>query len=345
VQTIIIRPSRYRQFGAAEGSVFCLVTNTSISEKLVIEDDAAYREHVRISFDPGDSFDDLLARRIPEHAHVLVISPHCFFRSPRPDQIGPRRKLMAMACNSTPTPLDAIAHFLEAMERTDPARQEAFADRFFELGEASDCLEIVDTRHGTRAVFEHLNDAYVWNQQAGPVEWGEQQIVPSGEISVLPIDIVRFDASLRLAVNGEIALHGQAVLHSGTTPYLREDQSRIYNRLARLRDHAAIATVEDGMVTRLDATHPDAEPAVSMLESMFDVDSRYRILWEIGFAINTALEMLPGNFAMNEVHGGTNGALHWGFGLTPFTQYHLDITCFNTQVFGANNELLIGTPR
>jgi hypothetical protein len=339
----VIRPHRYRPFGPGDGCEFVLATNEKSRDDFEIQA-VGYTGSRVIGFDSFEAFERQLEAGIPEPSHVLVISPHCFFRSPRPEQIGPRRKLMAMACNSTPTPLEAIAHFLDAMERTDPARQEAFADRFFELGEASDYLEIVDARHGTRAVFEHLNDAYVWNQQAGPVEWGGQQIVPSGEISVLPIDIVRFDASLRLAVNGEIALHGQPVLHSGTTPYLREDQTRIYERLARLRDHAAIATVEDGLVTRLRATHPDAAPAVSMLESLFDVDSRYRILWEIGFAINTALEMLPGNFAMNEVHGGTNGALHWGFGLTPYTQYHLDITCFNTRVLSSDRELLLGTP-
>jgi len=49
---------------------------------------------------------------------------------------------------------------------------------------------------------------------------------------------------------------------------------------------------------------------------------------EIGFAHNVTLQLLDGNHAMNEVYGGLNegsdGCLHWGLGLTPYTQYHLD---------------------
>jgi hypothetical protein len=45
---------------------------------------------------------------------------------------------------------------------------------------------------------------------------------------------------------------------------------------------------------------------------------------------------------MNEVHGGTGGMIHFGLGLTPYTQYHLDIICPNTQVLGSNGECIIG---
>lgn len=339
---MLVRPSRYRQFGDAEDSVFCLVTNSAISDYLDIEQDGSYRDYVRVMFEPGDSFESILSERVPQCAHVLVISPHCFFRSPKQELIGPRRKLMAMACNSTPTSVEAIAHFLETVERTEPYAQEAFADRFFELGEASDYLEMIDEASGTRAVFEHLNESYVWNQQAGPVQWGSQQIVPAGEISVLPIEIIRFDASLRLALNGEISFQGHPVLHSGTPSFLPQDQSRIFARLTPLREHAVVATVENGFITRLRPTHPNVETTVRMLEAMFEVDSRYQIIWEIGFAINSALDILPGNFAMNEVYGGTNGYLHWGLGLTPFTQYHFDITCPGTKVYGNRGDLLIG---
>ena len=98
---------------------------------------------------------------------------------------------MAMACNSTPTPMEVVEHFLRVIERTDPKEQQAFADRFFERVEAADHLEMVDEACGTRAVFEHFSQDYEWNQQAGPIDWGTQQIAPSGEISVLPINILK----------------------------------------------------------------------------------------------------------------------------------------------------------
>jgi hypothetical protein len=262
-----------------------------------------------------------------------------------------RRKLMMMACNSTPTSLDAVKYFLDVIERTDPQQQEEFADRFFMLGEASEHLEFVDPRYGTyasgtHARFEHLRDHYEWNQQAGLLQWGGQQLAPAGEISVLPIEILRFDATLRLPINGHVAFHGQPVLHSGSPSYLREDQARIHAALASVGNHAVIATTENGIISSLRATHAEAEPAVKMLEAMFEVDSRYRIIWEVGFGINAALKtLLPGNHAMNEVFGGSGrGALHFGLGLTPFTQYHLDIICPGTRVLGHKGEVLFGGP-
>lgn len=142
---------------------------------------------------------------------------------------------MAMACNSTPTSFDVIRHFITVMERTSASEQAEFSDRFFELAESTDYLEYVDERHGTRATLDHLDESLVWNQQAGPLEWGEQQIVPSGEISVLPIEITDFDEHLRLPLDGEIAFRGYPILHNGTPSFTRGDQARIHGRLASPR--------------------------------------------------------------------------------------------------------------
>jgi hypothetical protein len=341
---IVIRPDRYRQFGAPEGAVFCFVTNSELIDRFALERTGGYAGYKVIPYDVEGTFHKLLAETIPEPAHVLVASPQVFFRSPDPDHLGSRRKLIAMACNSTPTSLEAIAHFLDVMERTDPDAQQDFAERFFEQGERTKHMQIIDDVHGTRAIFEHLNDDYEWNQQAGPIDWGEQQIAPMGELSVLPADIWIFNDRLSLAVNGEITLKGVPILHSGEPSFLREDQARIHAKLYGMRDHAIIATVENGIITALKGTSPGAAPIVDMLERMFDVDSRYRTIWELGFAINTTHTLLDGNVAMNEVHGATNGALHFGIGLTPYTQYHMDIICPGTRVLGAQGELLLGTP-
>jgi hypothetical protein len=182
----------------------------------------------------------------------------------------------------------------------------------------------------------------VWNQQAGFVGWGEQQIVPAGEISVLPIDIVEFDEDLFLPLNGEIVIQGYPILHNGTPSYTRRDQARIHKELEGLTEDAVKATVVNGAITELEALGLAARPVVSMLEAMFASDSRYRTVWEIGHAVNATHEILPGNHAMNEVYGGTHGCLHWGIGLTPFTQYHLDIISPGTTVSNDKGEVLLG---
>lgn len=338
---LLVRPARYRPFGSADGTAFCLVTNSTLLGRFRIEETGAYTRSLSVPFDQGDVFEDLLERLIPEPAHVLVISPNAFFRSPAPESIG-RRKLMVMACSSTLTPLAAIAHFLEVIERTDPEDQQELADRFFTLGESSEHLRFVDRVQGAHAIFGHLSDHYDWNQQAGLIGWGEQQIAPAGELSVLPAEILRFDDTLRLAIHGEITFRGHSVLHSGALP-CREDQARIHRALAGLSAHAVVATAQDGIISRLRATHPEAQPAVDILEEMFAADSRYRIIWEIGFGINKALTSpLPGNHAMNEVFGGTSGAVHWGLGLTPYTRYALILSSLDTRVLDASGAVVLG---
>lgn len=338
---ITIRPHRLRQFGSGAGSTFCLVVNSDLLPHLQVDESGDYDEYRTVTFDPGDEFENVLAERIPQRSHVLVISPGCFFESPPPHLVG-ERKLMAMACNSTPTDLETIAHFMKVMEDTDPAQQEAFAERFFALAEASDHLEYVNEQTGTVMRFDHFSEDYEWNQQAGYVDWGEQQIVPAGEISVLPIQILNFDAKLSLALNGELTIHGYPILHNGRPSFTREDQARLHVDLAPMQEHPIVAKVTDGSITELVGTTPGARSAVEMLEAMFRVDSRYRLVWEIGHACNAALVIRDGNHAMNEVYGGPYGAVHWGLGLTPYTQFHLDIICPGTVLRGVDGEPLLG---
>jgi hypothetical protein len=338
----VVDPDRLQQFGAAQGSVFCLVTNPEVISQVDIVKSGAYKDYLTIPMSEGESFEDVLRDRVPETAHILAISPSAFMASPRPEDLGPRRKLMAMACNSTPTTLEIVRHFLGVMERTSAAEQGEFSDTFFDRLEEAEYLVYRDDKRGTQAVLRHLEDGLEWNQQAGPLDWGEQQIVPSGEISVLPVEITEFDEDLRLPLEGEIVLRGYPILHNGTPSFTRGDQARIHSQLAAMTEHAVIAEVKGGAITRLRADTPGAAPAVDMLNAMFAVDSRYRIVWEMGHALNTSLDLLPGNHAMNEVYGGTEGCLHWGLGLTPYTQYHLDIIAPDTTVYTDSGTRVLG---
>jgi hypothetical protein len=340
-RTVVVDPDKLRQFGSPEGVVFCLVTNPEFKDDIVIAKSGSYRDYITIPLHRGERFEDILPS-IPEPAHIFGVSPAAFFESPSGEVLGPRRKVLAMACNSTPTDLDLIAHFLDVMERTSPEEQDNFSDTFFELLEEADHLVYVDRRRGTRAALRHLDETLVWNQQAGALGWGEQQIVPAGEISVLPIDITEFEEDLHLPLEGEIVFRGYPILHSGTPSFSREDQARIYRELSVLNDNAVVARVESGLITDIRADTPGAVPAVNMLNAMFEVDSRYRIVWEMGHALNTSLELVVGNHAMNEVYGGTQGCLHWGLGLTPYTQYHLDIISPDTTVYTDSGIIVLG---
>ncbi|MEM5371152.1 hypothetical protein V4C53_34650 [Paraburkholderia azotifigens] len=148
---------------------------------------------------------------------------------------------------------------------------------------------------------------------------------------------------MRLDFNGTIALKDTPILHNGTPSFLRSDQARLHGSLASMESEPVLATVENGVITAISATRGSGNPALAALQALFDVDSRYRILWEIGFGINTENRILPGNHAMNETYGGSAGAIHFGIGLTPYTQYHLDIICPNTVVKTNGGDYLIGS--
>ncbi|WP_180726147.1 hypothetical protein [Paraburkholderia largidicola] len=342
MKSININPSRIRAFGRATETHFVVVTNRSLNETLSIEQNGGYSSYRTVLFEHGQTFADLFKDQIPPRAHVLVISPDVFFQSPPQNMLGAHRKLLAMACNSTPTDIDAIRHFLAVIENTNPEKQQEHIDRFFDLGEKADYLEFSDEKNGTLARFNHLDESYLWSEQAGTLGDGEQQLAPSGEISVLPLRIQDFEENLRLDFNGTIALNGTPILHNGTPSFLRADQARLHGLLSSMSHDAVIATVENGVITSVGADRAPDNPAVAALQALFDVDSRYRILWEIGFGINTESRILPGNHAMNETYGGTAGAIHFGIGLTPYTQYHLDIICPNTTVKTSHGDYLIG---
>jgi hypothetical protein len=155
---------------------------------------------------------------------------------------------------------------------------------------------------------------------------------------------MRFDPGLNLDIEGEIALCGQPIVHSGTPSFSHADQERLYQRLATAGDQALVLRVGAGRVTAVRATGQESEPAARMLESLFEVDSRYRTVWEFGVGINTSLELAPVNLGMNEVYGGVNGTVHFGFGLTPFTQYAIIVLCPGSRLTGRDGSLLAGPP-
>jgi hypothetical protein len=339
---IVIRPHKYRQFGLSENQNFYLITEASLVDKFVIEADDSY-ERCEVIVHAGDDFSAVLGLTL-EPANVLVICPEHFIASVEPHQVG-HRKLAIMATNSTETSLSAIKHFLRVIEQSNPCEQRDFANFFFDTMERVEYLKIIDTKHGTAAKFLHLNDDYEWYEQGGLLEWGQQQIVPSGELSVLPIFHGNFSSEHRFQIDGQLVFRGYPIVHSGKGFCARDEQTRIYEGLSVLENYPVIATIKNGLIISLEALDSAAEPAKAMLEELFAVDPHYQFVWEVGFGINTALNLWRGNNAMNEVYGGDNGVLHWGFGLTPFTRYHLDIICPDSVVLGNTGEILIGGER
>lgn len=337
---IVIRPDAYTSFGAPEGSTFCFITAPLWAERFVVECGDRYGGYVMETWHDDEDLARLLTR-LPEHAHVFVVAPGRLISSPRQEELG-ARKVICMPCGSTPVSPEALARFLVTFEETDPHDQERRASGFFDALEEADYVDIVDERYGTTATLEYARRECIWNQQAGPVEWGEQQIAPAGELSVLPADVMSFDASRRLPLDGELALRGWPIVHRGSTPYDCADQNRLFHMLEPLRDHPVMIAIEDGLIIDHKPTAPEVFSAAGALEELFESDDRYRLVWEVGFGINTKFEIVPGNLGMNEVYGGRDGVVHIGIGLTPFTTYAPIVICPGASVWTDAGAFLLG---
>ena len=340
---LTIHPERLRQFGAAEGAVFCLITNPGLIPFFTIKRTGGYKDYLVIPYATGEKFSDVLAKKVPEPAHLLVIAPECYFESPSPKIFGKKRKLSVMACNSTPWSLRSIKHFLTCGEQTDPQWMDQMVQQFYQKVESASELVFADRRYSCRATLKLPKAGARWHQQAGPLDWGEQQLFPAGEISTLPINVFGMDIQSRFDLNGDIVLHGPVILHSGKASFSFEDRNRIFGRLSALTHTSIQARLEKGVVVKMEPHSKRAKEAVQMLEALFEVDSRYRVICEIGFGLNHWVKPYPGNAAMNEVHAAyQEGTLHWGLGITPFTQYHLDVLCPWTAVLDEEGQRIFG---
>jgi hypothetical protein len=301
-----------------------------------------------VTYDAGDDF-NAIVQRLPQHTHIFVISPQHDFAAPNPTILG-TRQLSAVLCYSTPTSHADLQQILMAIECTNPVHQHTVAEQLFTLANASPQLALVDAQYGTEAVLQHWRGDHEWRQQVGPlVEWGSHQMVPAGEISLVPCgasDAHRSTAGSdrHFLLDGEVALHGCPIVHTGEDPGLRHQQAPLYKVLRVLEEHAMIATVRAGTITQLRATHPQVQPAVRLFREFFEGHPQSRTITEIGLGFNDAFDLLPGNHAANEVWGGPYGTVHVGMSLLPLASYHVTLVCPGLTLTGKDGHVLIGPP-
>ena len=196
-----------------------------------------------------------------------------------------------------------------------------------------------------RSDFDPADDGYVWNQQAGELQPGEQQIAPAGELSVLPMEITDFDPGRRLRLNGAVTLRGEPIVHAGYPGAPAAAQADLYARLAPLRRHPVVAEIEDGVIIgcRAATDSPPGAAVAAALNELLTAEPGYRTVWELGFGINTAMTTVPANCGLNEVYGADHGVVHLGLGLTPFTRFALTFLCPDARLT-VGDETLIGPP-
>jgi len=336
-----VNPTAFRQFGGAH-KAFYFITDAASAQRYTIADSHYHSAEV-LAVRPGADIGRLVAE-LPDESAVLVAAPRTFVRGADLADIGGRR-VAIMPCGSTPVRPDQLSYFLGVLERTDPAAQADRADEFFSTVAAAGTLRLLDDARHTECAFDAAGGDYVWHQQAGELGPGEQQIAPAGELSVLPMEITEFDPTRRLALTGTVTLQGEPIVHAGYDGSLAGAQADLYSGLTALRRDPVVIDLADGLVTRCraGAATPGSARAAATLNDLFDADPRYRTVWELGFGINNAMDVVPANCGMNEVYGADHGVVHFGVGLTPFTAFALTFLCPATR-FVAGDQTVIGAP-
>lgn len=326
-------PEKFRNFGDTENVNFHVLTTSSLAKEFRFLTTGSYQS-CNVSILMGDL--ESAIQKIEQDSHILVIAPDQYLKSVSPHKVG-RRKIAVMAANSTPTSIEAIVHFLEVISLSNPSTQQQQADRFFELLTQYQNIFLSNREYQTQARLI-LSDSYCWNEQLGYLDWGQQQILPAGEISLLPLQHGKFDSQINLLLDGQILLNGRPIVHTGADPN-RSEQSYLFDQLAVFEQYPAIANIHNGVIVDICETHPEATQGVIALRTLFEQDHNYQKVWELGFGINSALKLWGGNCAMNEVYGGTDMVLHLGLGLTQATEFHIDLLCPGTNITITNKSI------
>ncbi|KOG70407.1 hypothetical protein ADK47_27965 [Streptomyces rimosus subsp. rimosus] len=336
-----ITTSDLGQFGAP-AETFCLITTEQYAEPLSLLPGDGCSRVLRLTLPPGARLGEVIERSVPEGAHVLAVCPGRFLDSPAERELG-GRKLAVLPAGSTPLTGEQISYFLRTAARTDADRQARVAEEFFDRVGESRRLTIVDAASGTEAEFDHELGDCVWNQQAGVMEPGDQQIFPPGKLSVTAAEITTFAPDARLlGLNGDLTLRGWPIVHRHEDPADGPDQQRLFEALTPLVANAVTLHITAGSIEGVTPQTAAAAPAAAELDKLLTDDPRYRVIWELGFGINTTTEVIPANCGPNEVYGATGGVVNLGLGVTPATRFALAFLCPRSSLLTSDGTAVLG---
>lgn len=335
---LVVRPSRYQQFEDQDRPFF-LVTDADLVDEFEIDGKGEI-----IALDRHSGLAGTLAAT-PEAANILVAAPGAFLGELTSRELAARR-ILTVPCGSTPVTADDLRALIPVIERTDVAAQERRAEAFFSAVEECSEVTITDRSRGTSCALRPEEAEGEWHQQAGVLGDGEQQIAPSGELAVFAGSISEFDRASRLPLSGEIAVRGPVIVHGGYDPDLADEQEDLHLRLSVLSQVPVIFGIDNGLITSCGpGTESDhATEAANAINRLLDAEDGYRIVWELGFGINSELDIRPGNRGPNEVFGGRYGVVHLGLGLTPSTRFALTFLCPDSTVTTDTGQRLAGPP-
>ncbi|MEV1085845.1 hypothetical protein AB0I98_47825 [Streptomyces sp. NPDC050211] len=323
-QTVRIDPGQFRKvFGGDLGDVFLLVTSPGIRAGLSIAADTPVPVQ-EFTWSGPDSRPGLIAemaalRASGKRACILWIADDEFVHFDDEDLQGMR--LGAFSSFSAPFSEETLASSVRIVSEVDYERELQMEETFLTLLDQADDMLFVGHEFGTEAVFQHQFSEH-WFSLHGPLQPGQQVVLPTGELSSLVNASGEFEDDTRFTLDGEITLKGAPIVHRGGHDTSLAETERIYQDLAAMADEPAVITLAQGRITAVRPARPGRARFAEGLQRLLAHDARYAKLHEIGFGTNAScVPLLPGNYFANERHPG----VHLGLGLGTFTQFHVDL--------------------
>lgn len=317
-------PDQLRQlFGGELGDVFLFVASPGARATVALDPstDVEVRE---LHWDGPQSRSALLAelasgRSAGRRTSVLWIADD-EFEHYQPEELEDA-KLVAISSFSAPLTLQSLAKSVEIVTTGDYDHELEIEAQFLDLLDEAETIRFVCPEFGTSAVFRH-QEADHWFSLHGPLDWGQQTVLPTGELSALVNASGDFVEEDSFAVDGQIVLRGQPVVHRGSHEMSLEATKEMYGKLSAMADHPAVLDLENGFITAVNAPGGGTNPFVDALRALFADDARYAKIHELGFGTNvTCRPLVRDNFFANERFPG----VHLGIGLGGYTPFHVDM--------------------
>lgn len=348
-------------FGPPQGSDFCGLFSREVRELLRIRCDAPYNR-VRLTAARMEEI-PLIIRGLKRRTHVFCVTSDAPFRSPGSDGMG-HIKLGVLPLFSTGFSVAKLDKALRIIKQQAYGKESARAGELINRLLGANRVIVKFRRPRTEAVLEFHNGAspvFFFNQ-TGRIEWGHQSVLPNGEVSLLTNSHGCYSEQSVFKLDGAILFDGYPVLHRGLCPCrtfrpfpaafetraagvptggsdacvsLRNNYVPIRNLrstfkgLSGLDREPIVAKVKKGIIQ---SVHPLTRRSqfAAKFEALLAADMRYRKVHEFAFGLSSTREVfVRENFLPNEMRLG----VHFGLGLTPYTQFHLDLVCPRVSVF------------
>jgi hypothetical protein len=225
--------------------------------------------------------------------------------------------------------LESLDLVLRQVKDTDYHRQLIVEDKITTKLEMSPRLFFSCQLARTRAEFNHHGEDN-WFSLCGPLQPGQQAVLPTGEISVLT-DPSGESTFKTFDFNGTVYFKGVPIVHRGDDSVSIDQAILLFEDLMTMYCQPAIVEVSQGTIFSVRPQYLSRSAFSNALNDLLSANPGYCKIQEIGFGINpSCLSVFGKNYFPNERIPG----IHFGVGLGGHTKFHIDFVCFQTIVEG-----------